>query len=453
MSAGKVGRNDPCPCGSGKKYKHCCLRQGHIRRQAAGAQTGQARLWQGEQFETRLAQVKSLARMLMSHVPSEKAQELEHILEKADELEVYRARRAEIDAAAEVLEGQRAEFQAMLRNREEAVERAQRLFAEQRFAPLRFTADDVYHAFEAVGYPHRYRWDTEGDQELIDAAILHLADEELRDRLTRQLMMSLPEYVAAGRYLDAWLIQYFAYQTFEMPERINAFLFEMFHHGFVEWAKRVDGEQEMMLREMGFDPDQIRHSGMSLEELEAQLRARVADPEGKARIEAFFARHAMARGQAEAEAWDLERNSSFLLEREDADPLYLSAEEIQPWIGPLLDRFQPLKARALKAAERGNLHDAQLAKEMGNVMFGISKEMAVALFTPERVAQLEDVLKAYRNKLVQAKESDAVAHAHGALLALDHIRDPAQNPFLLSVCFVSLRAALQALSGRARTEV
>ena len=23
-SAQKVGRNDPCPCGSGKKYKKCC---------------------------------------------------------------------------------------------------------------------------------------------------------------------------------------------------------------------------------------------------------------------------------------------------------------------------------------------------------------------------------------------------------------------------------------------
>jgi preprotein translocase subunit SecA len=22
-SSQKVGRNDPCPCGSGKKYKHC----------------------------------------------------------------------------------------------------------------------------------------------------------------------------------------------------------------------------------------------------------------------------------------------------------------------------------------------------------------------------------------------------------------------------------------------
>jgi uncharacterized protein YecA (UPF0149 family) len=23
-SAAKVGRNDPCPCGSGKKFKKCC---------------------------------------------------------------------------------------------------------------------------------------------------------------------------------------------------------------------------------------------------------------------------------------------------------------------------------------------------------------------------------------------------------------------------------------------
>lgn len=22
----KIGRNDPCPCGSGKKYKNCCLK-------------------------------------------------------------------------------------------------------------------------------------------------------------------------------------------------------------------------------------------------------------------------------------------------------------------------------------------------------------------------------------------------------------------------------------------
>jgi preprotein translocase subunit SecA len=25
--AKKIGRNDPCPCGSGKKYKQCCGRE------------------------------------------------------------------------------------------------------------------------------------------------------------------------------------------------------------------------------------------------------------------------------------------------------------------------------------------------------------------------------------------------------------------------------------------
>jgi uncharacterized protein YecA (UPF0149 family) len=23
----RIGRNDPCPCGSGKKFKHCCMRR------------------------------------------------------------------------------------------------------------------------------------------------------------------------------------------------------------------------------------------------------------------------------------------------------------------------------------------------------------------------------------------------------------------------------------------
>jgi uncharacterized protein YecA (UPF0149 family) len=26
----KIGRNDPCPCGSGKKYKKCCGMNGSV---------------------------------------------------------------------------------------------------------------------------------------------------------------------------------------------------------------------------------------------------------------------------------------------------------------------------------------------------------------------------------------------------------------------------------------
>ena len=31
----KVGRNDPCPCGSGRKYKKCCLLKDEVRAQEA----------------------------------------------------------------------------------------------------------------------------------------------------------------------------------------------------------------------------------------------------------------------------------------------------------------------------------------------------------------------------------------------------------------------------------
>ena len=30
----KVGRNEPCPCGSGKKYKHCCYAKDSVKHEA-----------------------------------------------------------------------------------------------------------------------------------------------------------------------------------------------------------------------------------------------------------------------------------------------------------------------------------------------------------------------------------------------------------------------------------
>ncbi len=30
ISVSKAGRNDPCPCGSGKKYKKCCALKGGV---------------------------------------------------------------------------------------------------------------------------------------------------------------------------------------------------------------------------------------------------------------------------------------------------------------------------------------------------------------------------------------------------------------------------------------
>jgi tetratricopeptide (TPR) repeat protein len=47
----KVGRNEPCPCGSGKKYKRCCLDKDQAFERETLAATGQARHDDDERYD------------------------------------------------------------------------------------------------------------------------------------------------------------------------------------------------------------------------------------------------------------------------------------------------------------------------------------------------------------------------------------------------------------------
>jgi hypothetical protein len=56
-----TGRNDPCPCGSGKKFKKCCLGKDESvasDRGATGASTELRRALEGRQF-TSLAEIQA----------------------------------------------------------------------------------------------------------------------------------------------------------------------------------------------------------------------------------------------------------------------------------------------------------------------------------------------------------------------------------------------------------
>lgn len=57
MAMPKIGRNDPCPCGSGKKYKHCCLKKARARDMEHNAQM------EGLTHACTWVQIKSPARM------------------------------------------------------------------------------------------------------------------------------------------------------------------------------------------------------------------------------------------------------------------------------------------------------------------------------------------------------------------------------------------------------
>ena len=42
VSGRHIGRNDPCHCGSGRKYKHCCLEKDEAEARSANTQAAEA---------------------------------------------------------------------------------------------------------------------------------------------------------------------------------------------------------------------------------------------------------------------------------------------------------------------------------------------------------------------------------------------------------------------------
>jgi hypothetical protein len=439
VGANKIGRNDPCPCGSGKKYKHCCLRKDRRRgiRSRTGPEEAQS---QGDPAST-LAQVRRMAREVSRRGPTDQAQELNQILKEAEEWVAYDATRDEIEAAMETLEEHRSEFEAMIKG-DEVVDHTQRTFLDERFARWWFTAEDVYRAFEAVGYPEG-PIEAQGNVELTEAALSYLVDEKQRTRLARQLLMLLPEYVNAGRYLDAWLIQYSAFQMTEAPERTNPFLFMMFYHGYQEWAAELENQRRKAMREIGLDPDEIRASNPSLEEVEARVQAVLRDPEKRARMEAAQEQYAMLASQTGAEMWEWQRNTlRLLLDREDAARLQLSDEEMEPWIPVLEEQIAPIAVETERALAEGREVDPSIAEAVGRNVRATAKEMAAQIFTPGRVAQLVKELQAYRNDLEAAQELQAATYVHGAILLLEEDIDPGEEPLLTVICLASIRTLL-----------
>jgi hypothetical protein len=288
-----------------------------------------------------------------------------------------------------------------------------------------------------------------GRAESIVAAILHLADHDLRMRLARHLTMLLPEYVAQQHPLDAWLIQFSGFQMIEAPDKSNPFLFEMFLSGYNEWVDQIADQRAAAMRLIGLDPDKIIDGEADITGFEDWVQERIADPATQARLEAYLDEHPMLHEQTQAEAMELEDGSLLLLEREDAGPLFLSPEEVEPWLEPLSDRLRPLEALAVQAVREGRVDDPQLHQEMRKVLAELSREMATRVFTPERIEQLAETLRAYRQKLRDAGEKQAALYAQGGLLELEHEPNPADNRLLIAICLVSLRVAFREVAEQA----
>jgi hypothetical protein len=204
MITQKVKRNDPCPCGSGKKYKQCCMNKD---------------------------QAPSRARAILSHRLADQQENTEDV---AEELAAYEAIFDEVEAATQSMEAHRAKFEQLLKDSQALADHVQKLFTEARFEPFHYTATDVQRVCEVTAYPEPPSENDPDYAQFLNIATAYLADKKSRLRLGRELLQMLPDYVAQERYLDAWIIQFCAYHMVETPNEANPFLFEMLKYGLNE---------------------------------------------------------------------------------------------------------------------------------------------------------------------------------------------------------------------------
>jgi hypothetical protein len=451
MSRNEPKRNDPCPCGSGKLYKHCCKpgrRESMAQQREIALAPTLGKRASDRAGDPAIAEMRRLIEGAEGLVAPDNVKELERLLSMAEEMASLPGMGAEIEAAAQVLEAHRAEFEALAPY--EILELAARLFAEERFRPLRFRPKDVQRAFEAVGYPGGASARIQdGDADLLRDGLLHVTTPELREYLARKLIVWMPEYVVQGRYMEAWMLQYCSFLMLETPEEGNPFLGEMFLQGFLDWRDQVRAEREALIHDFGLSREQV--ANMTPEQVEAWVEERLQDPETSVRLKALLEDTTLFRGQAQAE-WDKLQQASFeLLVRDDAWHFLLSHEEMSPWLTPLLERLNEIEGQA--TGDRETEWDEADVEKAHEVVVETGQGMAQALFDPKRIALLAEELKSYRHMLSEAGDKEGAMRAHAAAKMLESPDAPIAQGFMDAVAVTSLRWLLRAVGRGVRAEM
>ncbi|MDD5483573.1 MAG: SEC-C domain-containing protein [Kiritimatiellae bacterium] len=433
----KISRNDPCPCGSGKKYKRCCLNSGIDFSQVSDAADEFPDLPLEE--EPTDEQIFGDLKERLPHVSSKLRAKLEPLLRDYDLINECRQREGEINAAVKALELYHRDFEAWVDNDKKLVSQTEKLFSEKEFMDLRFGIDDVRRAFQKFGYPATYIVG-EHDHEIVKNAILFLADETYRYRAIAFLYLKLPSYVKTGRHLDACLIQLCACLTEEEPKQSNPFLMAMFMHGFCEWANQRDRENATLLEGLGIKPEDMKQIGENGFDkwLAEQKREPVKDLWLKKKIEA----NPEVAAAMEANRLAGERAALSLLEGDDAVIFLLLPEETAPWLEEYARRLHeaPETSSAMRPPDRQPLEAAK--RNASDLLWEITDKMTRAVFTLERITQLRKQLNEYR-QTIAAEDHESLKAVQGALMSICGGRRPEDIIFLHALCFSSLRHAIK----------
>ena len=443
----KVGRNAPCPCGSGKKYKRChgASRAPVTDAPHGGSATAVPDRIDIESPDPEIAALVSEYNIMLGRLPPEKREAAAPMVEALAAIAEYTTRGDEIDEAGEILDAQEDQVRAELSDPRLMMERAYLLFSEDEFANMRFTRADVVRAFDVVGYPPS---DAMSDEfaDVTNKATMYLSDELRRRLLATRLMLLFPGYVAAGRYADGWLIQVNATLTAERPNELNVFLIAMFQYGLLEWVRSGNDEMSNILTGLGLPVGEP--GALSPEEVDARLETLTSDPGKVAEIAKIIEERPGLRDSLDADLVASQSAFIALLDREDAAVLLLSTEEVEPWLYKLYGEISETP-KVASAIATGRPMDPALVHEVFEMHWRIAGQMGEDLFTRARRDQLKTQLQEYRYERHSKGDEEEAAIVARALLTVSNDSPAADSFFIRALCMKSMRVGEKALMDHA----
>ena len=390
----KIGRNDPCPCGSGLKYKKCCLAKDAKEERQRSAERAQ-----------------------------ENAERAGKLRQKMEELH---ERVPEIASAQDVLGQRWRQFARLARDPEGLWLRLRTLLSEPPFDPIRFRDDELERVFAELGAPPVEATEDES-AEYMARVTRRLVDKDRRFGIASHLLCLLPEYVEDGRYEDAWIIDRCAEEIME-PDRkghelmLGCLLLE----AIARWEEEREQERLAMLASMGLGP-----ADATPERIREIMDA---DDARFAAGERYINEHPGLKTQIAADNEHGVRAAFELIRSDAGRPLLLGRDELAPWVEPMLE--------AVRAATEGtgDIRARRKSKTRADAivggMYDVASQAAAVIFTKERLRRLLRDVEAMRAGLDPSDRATA-AGLDGLAIFARAVADPGENHVLVVLCLWS----------------
>lgn len=342
---------------------------------------------------------------------------------------------AQARAAQKVLKPHLAEFEALIADPRTYFDRALALFRDDDFAPLCFSVEQVEAALEALNCSPLDDPLGSGEAlEIVSDVVMEAADRRYRRRAASLLLSLLPRYVAAQRYIDAWIIYVSALQALEVDESLTPFLQLMLYLSFERIKMAMDALQAQMLRDLNVDSAGMEE--MSPEELTARFCERLGAPDGETWARGLLEGWPVGRAWVEGQLALVESKAPHLFEREDARHLYLSAREARRWMREFNESVEPLLS-TMENELQGSGLTVETMRQATDAVLEMAGEAAAELFTHARIQKLASQLLDYGRRLSNAGETQAAGIARGLGLWLADVEDPETSPALRMLCYYS----------------